>query len=64
MVNCREFAFAKNQQNKLIYIEIFDYLNGLDRTDKLLLRDTYYLFCGSESKEEKAISEMLEKRGV
>ena len=42
--------------------EISTYLNNLDRTDKLLIRDTVYLFCGGiESKEEKAISKILEE---
>jgi len=50
--------------NHLKEVEIFDYLNNLDLTDKLLIRDTYYLFCGgSESKEEKAITKILKKRG-
>ena len=40
--------------------EIFNYLNSLDLADKLLLRDQYYLFCGNESKEEKAISKIIE----
>ncbi|MBA7516030.1 hypothetical protein ES705_08075 [subsurface metagenome] len=39
--------------------EIFDYLNSLDKTDKLLLRDTYYLFLGKETKEEKVISKII-----
>jgi len=40
--------------------EISTYLNGLDLTDRLLIRDIYYLFCGGvESKEEKAISKIL-----
>ncbi len=39
--------------------EIFNYLNSLDRTDRLLLRDIYYLFCGNESKQERAISKIL-----
>ncbi|MBA7560507.1 hypothetical protein ES695_03560 [Candidatus Atribacteria bacterium 1244-E10-H5-B2] len=40
--------------------EISTYLNSLDLADKLLLRDTYYLFCGgSESKQEKAISKII-----
>ena len=44
--------------------EISTYLNNLDRTDKLLIRDTVYLFCGGgESKEEKAISKILGKGG-
>ena len=47
--------------NRLKEVEIFTYLNSLDLTDKLLIRDTVYLFCGSgESKEEKAISKILE----
>ena len=50
--------------NHLKEIEIFDYLNSLDLTDKLLIKNTYYLFCGgNESKQEKAISKILEKRG-
>jgi len=41
--------------------EIFIYLNNLDRTDKLLIRDQYYLFCGgNKSKQEKAISKIIE----
>ncbi len=45
--------------------EISTYLNSLDLADKLLIRDTVYLFCGgSESKEEKAISKILKERGV
>jgi len=44
--------------------EISTYLNSLDLADKLLLRDTYYLFCGSESKEEKAITRILSGRGI
>ena len=44
--------------------EIFTYLNGLDRTDLLLIRDTYFLFCGGgESRQEKAITKILKKRG-
>ncbi|MBA7572962.1 hypothetical protein ES695_00305 [Candidatus Atribacteria bacterium 1244-E10-H5-B2] len=44
--------------------EIFTYLNDLDLVDKLLIRDTVYLFCGGvESKEEKAISKILEEKG-
>ena len=44
--------------------EISTYLNNLDRTDKLLIRDTVYLFCGGiESKEEKAISKILTEGG-
>jgi len=46
--------------NRLKEVEIFTYLNSLDLTDKLLIRDTVYLFCGGESKEEKAISKILE----
>ena len=44
--------------------EISTYLNNLDRTDKLLIRDTVYLFCGGgESKEEKAITKILNGGG-
>jgi len=43
--------------------EISTYLNSLDRTDLLLIRDTYYLFCGIESKQEKAITKILNERG-
>ncbi|MBA7565680.1 hypothetical protein ES708_07365 [subsurface metagenome] len=39
--------------------EIFNYLDSLDKTDKLLLRDTYYLFLGKETKEEKVISKII-----
>ncbi|MBA7576868.1 hypothetical protein ES708_18710 [subsurface metagenome] len=43
--------------------EIFAYLNSLDLADKLLIRDIYYLFCGGvESKQEKAITKILNKR--
>ena len=45
--------------NHLKEIEISTYLNSLDKTDKLLIRDTYYLFCGNESKEEKSISRII-----
>ena len=45
-------------------VEIFNYLNSLDLADKLLIRDTYYLFCGSENKEEKAITKILNERGL
>ena len=44
--------------------EISTYLNSLDRADLLLIRDTYFLFCGGESKQEKAISKILEERGI
>ena len=48
--------------NRLKELELFDYLNSLDLADRLLIRDTYYLFCGGgESKEEKAISKILKK---
>ena len=46
--------------NHLKEVEIFAYLDGLDRTDKLLIINTYYLFCGNESKEERAISKIIE----
>ena len=46
--------------NHLKEIEIFNYLDGLDKTDKLLIRDTYYFFCGKKTKEEKAISRIIE----
>lgn len=46
--------------NRLKEMEISDYLNGLDKTDKLLIRDICYLFCGGgKSKEEKAITRIL-----
>ena len=44
--------------------EIFIYLNNLDRADLLLIRDTYYLFCGgNKSKQERAITKILNERG-
>jgi len=59
-----EYEKALILDNHLKEIEISTYLNGLDKTDKLLIRDTYYLFCGgAESKEEKAITIILKKRG-
>ncbi|MBA7553222.1 hypothetical protein ES705_45811 [subsurface metagenome] len=59
-----EYEKALILDNHLKEIEIFDYLNSLDLTDKLLLRDTYYLFCGGiESKEERAITRILNERG-
>lgn len=49
--------------DRLKEIEISAYLDSLDRTDKLLIRDTVYLFCGGvESKEEKAISKILKAK--
>jgi hypothetical protein len=43
--------------------EISTYLDSLDLADKLLIRDTYFLFCGgNESKQEKAITKILNKR--
>ena len=58
-----EYEKALILNNHLKEIEIFDYLNGLDLADKLLIRDIYYLFCGGlESKEEKAISKILEEK--
>jgi len=60
-----EYEKALRIDNRLKELELFDYLNSLDLTDKLLLRDTYYLFCsGSESKEEKAITKILKGRRV
>lgn len=49
---------------RLKELELFDYLNSLDLADKLLIRDTYYLFCGNESKQEKAITKILEEKGL
>ncbi|MBA7515719.1 hypothetical protein ES705_07762 [subsurface metagenome] len=43
--------------------EITTYLDSLDLADKLLIRDTYYLFLGKETEEEKAITKILKKRG-
>ncbi|MBA7698630.1 hypothetical protein ES703_107309 [subsurface metagenome] len=44
--------------------EISTYLNNLDRTDKLLIRDIYYLFCGGiVSRGERLISKILTKGG-
>ncbi|MBA7582543.1 hypothetical protein ES695_10395 [Candidatus Atribacteria bacterium 1244-E10-H5-B2] len=40
--------------------EISTYLNSLDRTDLLLIRDTYYLFLGKETKQGKVISKLIE----
>jgi len=40
--------------------EISVYLSSLDLTDKLLLRDQYFLFLGKETKEEKVISRIIE----
>ena len=59
-----EYEKALRIDNRLKELELFDYLNSLDLADKLLLRDTYYLFCGSESKEEKAITKILNERGL
>ena len=56
---------ALRLDNRLKEIEISTYLNNLDKTDKLLIRDTVYLFCGGvENKEEKAISKILNDQGV
>ena len=57
-----EYEKALRIDNRLKELELFDYLNSLDRADLLLIRDTYYLFCGgNESKEEKAISKILKE---
>lgn len=56
-----EYEKALRIDNHLKEIEISTYLNNLDRTDKLLIRDQYYLFCGGESKEEKSITKILEE---
>ena len=58
-----EYEKALILDNHLKEMEIFDYLNSLDRTDLLLIRDIYYLFLGKETEEEKAITRILEKRG-
>ena len=58
-----EYEKALRIDNRLKELELFDYLNSLDLTDKLLLRDQYYLFCGSESEGEKAITKILNERG-
>ncbi|MBA7519060.1 hypothetical protein ES705_11134 [subsurface metagenome] len=55
-----EYEKALILDNHLKEIEIFDYLSSLDLTDKLLLRDQYYLFLGEETKEEKVVSEIIE----
>jgi len=58
-----EYEKALRIDNRLKEVEVSTYLNSLDRTDRLLIRDIYYLFCGGgESKEEKAISKILENR--
>ena len=55
-----EYEKALRIDDRLKEEEIFIYLNNLDLADKLLIRDTVYLFCGGvESKEEKAISKIL-----
>jgi len=60
-----EYEKALRIDNRLKEEEIFTYLNNLDLTDKLLIRDTVYLFCGGvESKEEKAISKILGEKKV
>ena len=44
--------------------EISAYPNSLDRTDLLLIRDTYYLFCGgNKSEHERNITKILKGRG-
>ncbi|MBA7498310.1 hypothetical protein ES704_01045 [subsurface metagenome] len=59
-----EYEKALRIDKRLKEVELFDYLNSLDLADLLLIKDTYYLFCGGgESKEEKAISKILEERG-
>lgn len=60
-----EYEKALILDNHLKEVEIFDYLNSLDLTDLLLIRDIYYLFCGGfESRGEKAISRILDERGI
>ena len=44
-------------------IEISTYLDSLDLADLLLIRDTYFLFCGGKSEQEKAITKILKGRG-
>jgi len=58
-----EYEKALRIDNRLKELELFDYLNGLDRTDLLLIRDVYYLFCGgNKSRQEKAITKILNER--
>ena len=57
---CEKALILDNHLRELKEEEITNYLDSLDLTDKLLIRDTYYFFCGNESKEEKAISKIIE----
>ncbi|MBA7546241.1 hypothetical protein ES705_38626 [subsurface metagenome] len=58
-----EYEKALRIDNRIKEVELFDYLNNLDRTDLLLIRDTHYLFCGGdESRAEKAITKILKGR--
>ncbi|MBA7519204.1 hypothetical protein ES705_11279 [subsurface metagenome] len=60
---CEKALILDNHLKELKEEEITNYLDSLDRTDKLLIINTYYLFCGgNESKEERAISKIIEKR--
>ena len=59
-----EYEKALRIDKRLKELELFDYLNSLDLADKLLIRDTYYLFCGGgESRGEKVITKILKGRG-
>ena len=60
-----EYEKALRIDNRLKELKLFGYLNSLDLVDLLLIRDTYYLFCGGgKSKEEKAITKILKERGI
>ncbi|MBA7570218.1 hypothetical protein ES695_01265 [Candidatus Atribacteria bacterium 1244-E10-H5-B2] len=48
-----------NHLRELKEEEITNYLDSLDLTDKLLIRDTYYLFLGNLSMQEEAISKII-----
>ncbi|MBA7617435.1 hypothetical protein ES703_24749 [subsurface metagenome] len=59
-----EYEKALRIDKRLKELELFDYLNGLDRVDLLLIRDTYHLFCGgNKSKQERSITKILERGG-